>query len=175
MQATVHARRHAAHARSVSEAFEKAFRRSPSGPAARQSEPRPAPAARTPRRLSAAALQAAEDSLLADLLDNHPNADRALDRLLDDMAAAPADDVREEQPQAAAPRRRQSFRLVPQFTPDRLALIEELLVAAVVEHHPRRDAALDRLLDDVEAFGVAEERERATYDMTCDNDFDGLS
>jgi hypothetical protein len=72
--------------------------------------------------------------------------------------------------------------------------IEATLVAAVIERHPRRDRALDRLLADLadvpggdelltapaEAHGAwadgddAEELRRAEFDMRVDNDFDGL-
>ena len=143
--------------------FEKAFR-SPPAPRPRAAAAAPAPTKKLSRRLSAAALESAEDALFEALLDNHPNRDRALDRLLDDVAAVPA-------------RREPAFRLVPQFTPQRLVLIEELLVGAVLDSHPRRDEALDRLLDDLAGHRLHradEERERAAYDMTCDNDFDGL-
>ena len=143
--------------------FEKAFR-SPPAPRPRAAAV-PAPTKKLSRRLSAAALESAEDALFEALLDNHPNRDRALDRLLDDVAATPA------------ARREPALRLVPQFTPERLVLIEELLVGAVLDSHPRRDEALDRLLDDLAGHRLHradEERERAAYDMTCDNDFDGL-
>lgn len=123
-------------------------------------------------------LRQIEDAFLDTLLDAHPRQKTALDRLLDDLAAAPAaqtsvvvaDAVPEpDQEVAAASARR----------------IESSLVAAVIEHHPRRDRALDRLLNDLAVAAPAaahgawvdedgEEHRRASYDASFDTDFDGL-
>ena len=119
-----------------------------------------------------------EDAFLDMLLDAHPRRATALDRLLDDVAAAePAD--KPAVARAAVP------------TPDAAVAaassrrIESALLGAVIQHHPRREAALDRLLCDLDLAPAApdaahgawvddEERQRAEYDITCDNDFDGL-
>ena len=48
---------------------------------------------------------------------------------------------------------------------------------AIVRSHPNRENALDRLLADVsedDATAIAAERARAEYDMSIDNDFDGM-
>jgi hypothetical protein len=115
--------------------------------------------------LSAAELQRLEDTLFDTLLDNHPNCDRGLDRLLDDLTLA---DDRGQLPA------RPATRLTPEFNPAALLRIEEMLVGAVLDSHPRRDAALDRILDDLCAAEDREEQERAAFDAAYDNDFDGL-
>lgn len=105
-------------------------------------------------RSSLARLEALEDELLDAFMDNHPNRDRALDRLMADVRRGGLADA------APAP--------LPSVA-DRVRRIEQLLVAAVIDGHPNRDAALDRLLDDVDT-----DRERAAFDAGCDNDWDGL-
>jgi hypothetical protein len=87
-------------------------------------------------------LRQIEDAFLDTLLDAHPRRTTALDRLLEDLAAAgPA---RAGEVAGAA---------VPAPDGDVAAAsaqrIESTLLAAVIEHHPRRDRALDRLLYDV--------------------------
>jgi hypothetical protein len=110
-------------------------------------------------------LKRIEDALLDALLETHANADNALDRLLDDMAAQEAagrdemgfDDHASLEAEMAAPSKRSK--------------IEELLVAAVIDNHPRRNAALDRIFADLTAV----QEEAARYDMGVDGDFDGLA
>jgi hypothetical protein len=55
--------------------------------------------------------------------------------------------------------------------------IEDLLLEAVVRTHPNREVAFDRLLDHVTADDIDadESRRRAEFDMTVDNDFDGMA
>jgi hypothetical protein len=119
-----------------------------------------------------------EDAFLDMLLDAHPRRATALDRLLDDLAAAdPA-----EAPAAARA-------ALPVADADVAAAssrrIESALLGAVIRRHPRRDAALDRLMCDLElaptapeaahgAWADEEDRRRAEFDVACDNDFDGL-
>ncbi len=105
----------------------------------------------------AARLQALEDRLLDALIEHHPNADRALNRLLNDVAS-PAEPCR---------------RFLPHLTPTARHRIEDLLVGATLEYHPRSDRGLDHLLADLN-LNEDEERERAEFDMTIDNDFDGM-
>jgi hypothetical protein len=111
-------------------------------------------------------LQRIEDALFNALLETHANADNALDRLLDDMAASEAaereemfasDDYAALEAEMAVPTKRSQ--------------IEELLVAAVIDNHPRRNAALDRIFADL----TATQEEAARFDMTVDSDFDGLA
>ena len=119
-----------------------------------------------------------EDAFLDLLLDAHPRRATALDRLLDDVAAAGPERAAAVA-EAAAP------------GPDAAVAaasarrIESALLGAVIQRHPRRDRALDRLLSDLEAAPSApaaahgawvdeEECRRAEFDITCDNDFDGL-
>ena len=127
-------------------------------------------------------LRQIEDALLDMLLDVHPRRESALDRLLNDLAST-------------GPER--SGVVLPQTLPTPNAdvaarfarRVESALLAAVVQHHPRRDRALDRLLADVEGCGVhaaapyaahgawvedGEERRRAEFDAGFDADFDGL-
>jgi hypothetical protein len=127
-------------------------------------------------------LRQIEDAFLDALLDSHPRRTSALDRLLDDMAATKSG--RSDAVVAAN---------LPTPDPDAATRfgrrVESTLLAAVIEHHPRRDCALDRLLSDVEeaeAESVAptaahgawvddgEENRRAEFDAGCDADFDGL-
>jgi hypothetical protein len=56
-------------------------------------------------------------------------------------------------------------------TPSKRARIEELLVAAVIDNHPRRNQALDRIFADL----AATQEEAARFDMGVDSDFDGLA
>jgi len=119
-----------------------------------------------------------EDAFLDMLLDAHPRRATALDRLLDDVAAAdPAD----------APALARAAVPVPDAAVAAASSrrIESALLGAVIQRHPRRDAALDRLLGDLDlapsapdaahgAWVDEDERQRAEYDVACDNDFDGL-
>ena len=127
----------------------------------------PAPAARSapaPKKLSAAKLQEVEDRLLAATVAHHPNGDRALDRLLDDLERLPLDHPHRQ----LTPLRRHS----------QLERMDELLMHAVVESHPDRPVAIERLLADVVADAAMDDDEhldRLRFDMQVDNDFDGLS
>ena len=58
--------------------------------------------------------------------------------------------------------------------PVRKTMPEDLdsLVATVLERHPRRDRALDRLLSDMEALKISDQQLR--FDMSVDSDWDGL-
>lgn len=70
---------------------------------------------------------------------NHPNREAALDHLLADVSSG-----------AVRPAPSSRAAMLHDFhNPQRLTLIENLLVAAVLETHPNREKALDRLLDDV--------------------------
>jgi hypothetical protein len=110
-------------------------------------------------------LKRIEDALLDALLDTHANADNALDRLLEDMEQSeaaeretwPSDDYAALEAEMATPTKR--------------SRVEELLVAAVLDNHPRRNQAIDRLFADL----VSVEEEAARFDMTVDNDFDGMA
>ena len=126
-----------------------------SGAPLAQAASRPCRMSRRTLALADLKLAQIEDAFLDLLLDAHPRRATALDRLLDDVAAASA--------------RR----------------IESALLGAVIQRHPRCDRALDRLLCDLEAAPGApaaahgawvdeEECRRAEFDITCDNDFDGL-
>jgi hypothetical protein len=121
----------------------------------------------TATRLSAAALERAEESLLNALLDVHPNRRRALGRLLDDVTHGEA--AFGDSP--AACRRPRS--LFATDSPASRLRVEELLAAAVIGGHPRRRRSLDRLLDDV-AEARAEQQARDAFDAACDNDCDGM-
>ena len=110
-------------------------------------------------------LKRIEDALLDALLDHHTNRDNALDRLLDDMDRLDPDRVPATTGRGGLPAEEKA-------TGVRKARIEELLVAAVLDNHPNRNAALDRILDDIE---VVSERQIAQYEMQFDNDFDGLA
>jgi hypothetical protein len=119
-----------------------------------------------------------EDAFLDMLLDAHPRRDTALDRLLNDVAAAgPADGS--EMAAAALPVADANVAAASSRR------IESALLGAVIQRHPRRDAALDRLLGDLDLGATApeaahgawvdeEERRQAEFDLACDNDFDGL-
>ena len=143
-----------------------------------------APAARTfrmsRRTLTLADLKLAqiEDAFLETLLDAHPRRTTALDRLLNDIEDA-GPEAASERVGAALP------------VPDADAAaassrrIESALLGAVIRRHPRRDAALDRLLSDLDLAPAApeaahgawvdeDERRRAEFDIGFDNDFDGL-
>jgi hypothetical protein len=124
-------------------------------------------------------LRQIEDAFLDSLLDAHPRRVTALERLLDDLASV--EPARADVVATAA---------VPAPDADVAAAsarrIEASLLAAVIEHHPRRDRALDRLLNDVEVAGnatapsaahgawVDDDESRARPDTFCDCDFDGL-
>ena len=134
-----------------------------------RSAERPAPRQRTVA-LADLGLTRVEDALLDAILDNHRNRDSALDRLLDDMACV--DRRHRDEMEAAAGDDDAPALPVDGYAVPKLQRIEQLLVAAVLDNHPNRNRALDRLFDDIEA---EEARERAQFDMTCDNDFDGMA
>jgi hypothetical protein len=117
----------------------------------------------TARRVEAAKLQDVEDRLVEQALDHHPRAEAALDAALDDMAALSAELHRS---------RRRPLLL---RSTSNLNRIEDLLLEAIVRTHPNRERALDRLMGDlvcpeVEPVVI----EQAEFDMSFDNDFDGL-
>ena len=142
-------------------------------------------AARSGRTLNLAelAFERVEDAVIERTLADHPRRDAALDRLLDDMdrlgpALSDAAGASMCHPMPLEPSLGRSS--APAFPEQKLRRIEQMLVAAVVlEGHPARERALDRLLHDISpnAARTADEveAERARYDMSCDNDFDGLS
>jgi len=113
-------------------------------------------------------LKRIEDALLEALLDTHINADNALDRLLEDMerqeSAEREERLVESHGDYAALEREMN-------TPSKRAQIEQLLVAAVIDNHPRRNAALDLIFADL----AATHEEAARFDMGVDSDFDGLA
>ena len=113
-------------------------------------------------------LKRIEDALLDALLDTHANADNALDRLLEDMERQ---EVAEREDRLAACEGDYATLERELATPSRRSRVEELLVAAVIDNHPRRNQALDRIFADL----AATHEEAARFDMTVDSDFDGLS
>ena len=109
-------------------------------------------------------LKRIEDALLDSLLETHVNRDNALDRLLADMEQVEAGERAGLAGEAFVPA------AAPFAAPSKRAKIEELLVAAVLDNHPNRNAALDRIFADLSA-----DDEAAIYDMSIDNDFDGMA
>jgi hypothetical protein len=107
-------------------------------------------------------LEEVEDRLLAAALERYENVDGALDGALDDMSALNAELHRT---------RRRPLLLRSATSLNRM---EDLLLEAVVRAHPNAERAFDRLLDDV-AGEVDEATARAEFDMTIDNDFDGMA
>ena len=123
------------------------------------------PLAVTAQRIAASKLQDTEDRLLEQAIEHHPHAEMALDGAIDDMAALSAE--------LAQSRRRP---LLLRST-THLNRIEDLLLEAVIRTHPNRELALDRLMNDVICGGESDPPvidEEAAFDMSFDNDFDGL-
>jgi hypothetical protein len=124
------------------------------------------PLAVAAKRVAASNLQEVEDRLLEQAIEHHPQAEIALDGAIDDMAALSAE--------LQQSRRRP---LLLRSTTN-LNRIEDLLLEAVIRTHPNRERALDRLMDDVVCDGGESEPpvpdEQAAFDMSFDNDFDGL-
>ena len=122
------------------------------------------PVAVTARRVAASKLQEVEDRLLEQAIDHHPRAEAALDSAIDDMAALSAELQRS--------RRRP---LLLRSTTN-LNRIEDLLLEAIVRTHPNRERALDRLMDDVVCGDIEPHivHAQTEFDMSFDNDFDGL-
>jgi hypothetical protein len=118
----------------------------------------------TAKRVQASNLEQAEDRLLEQAIDGHPRAEAALDGAIDDMAALSAELQRS--------RRRP---LLLRSTTN-LNRIEDLLLEAIVRTHPNRERALDRLMDDVVCGEIEPQvvHEQTDFDMSFDNDFDGL-
>ena len=106
-------------------------------------------------------LKKVEDALLDALLDVHVNRDNALDRLLGDIAQVEAKEHAEAFPFDESV-----------LSESKMQRIEEMLSLAVMDNHPNRARALDRIFDDIEA---EEQRARAEFDVRVDNDFDGLA
>ena len=82
--------------------------------------------------VSAATLHRVEKSLLCALLDAHPNRDRALGRLLDDL------ELSEGAPGGPSPACRRMNTLSVMVSPASRRRIDELLVAATIGGHPTR-------------------------------------
>jgi len=121
-------------------------------------------------KISASKLQEIEERLLDEALDHHPHREAALDAALDDMAALSAE-------------LRQSRRrpLLLRSTSN-LNRIEDMLLEAIVRTHPHRERALDRILGDMccahdglAASVSADQRAQIDFDMSIDNDFDGMA
>lgn len=113
-----------------------------------------------------AKLEDVENRLLADAIEQHAQCDAALDGALDDMAVLSAE------------LRRSRRRPLLLRSATNLHRVEDLLFEAVLRSHPNRGDALDRLLADVsdhDTTATAEARARAEFDMTVDNDFDGMA
>ena len=111
-------------------------------------------------------LEEVEDRLLAQAIEHHAQVEAALDGALDDMAVLSAE------------LRRSRRRPLLLRSATNLNRVEDLLLEAIVRTHPNRADALDRLLADVsgdDAAADAEARERAAFDATVDNDFDGMA
>lgn len=113
-------------------------------------------------------LKRIEDALLDALLDTHANADNALDRLLEDMELQEAAERESRLAETGGDYASLERELA---TPSKRSQIEELLVAAVIDNHPRRNQALDRIFADL----AATQEEAALFDMGVDSDFDGLA
>jgi hypothetical protein len=117
----------------------------------------------TAKRVDGSKLQDVEDRLVEQALDLHPRAEAALEAALDDMTALSAELQRS--------RRRP---LLLRSTTN-LNRIEDLLLEAIVRTHPNRERALDRLMGDLVSAEVEPlVVEQAEFDMSFDNDFDGL-
>ena len=126
----------------------------------------------TARRVAASKLPSkledVEDRLLEQSIDRHPRAEAALDGALDDMAALSAELQRS---------RRRPLLLRSTTSLNR---IEDMLLEAIVRTHPNRERALDRLMDDLDSRGSesvetpAAVHSATDFDMSFDNDFDGL-
>ena len=81
-------------------------------------------------------LRRVEDALIAAVLDAHPNASPAVDRLLDDLGVA--DSVRGQT--------NRRFASGDCIESER---VEVRLVGLILDRHPRREAAFERLLSDL--------------------------
>lgn len=117
------------------------------------------------REINPAKLEEVENRLLADAIEQHAQCDAALDGALEDMAVLSAE------------LRRSRRRPLLLRSATNLNRVEDLLLEAIVRTHPNRVDALDRLLADVsddDTAAAAEERARAAFDMSVDNDFDGM-
>ena len=115
--------------------------------------------------INPARLEEVENRLLAEAIEHHAQVEAALDGALDDMAVLSAE------------LRRSRRRPLLLRSTTNLNRVEDLLLEAIVRAHPNREDALDRLLADVsdeESVTAIEARERAEFDMTIDNDFDGM-
>ncbi len=131
----------------------------------RVSHAKPASPDTTSLAINPAKLEEVENRLLAEAIEHHAQVEAALDGALDDMAVLSAE------------LRRSRRRPLLLRSTTNLNRVEDLLLEAIVRAHPNREDALDRLLADVtgdETPVAAEERARAEFDMTIDNDFDGM-
>ena len=102
-------------------------------------------------------LRQIEEAVLATILDRHPQQEDALTKLIEDIAALPD--------QTHANLRHENF------TPRQVTQMRELLLAVARGARDRRDRALNELLSEIDP---GEARQREEFDVTCDNDPDGL-
>ena len=107
------------------------------------------------RSSRAAKLEELENAFIDRIFDTHPNRERAMDRLLDDLNK-----------NTNAPMARNAM---PVASAEQLERIETLLVAASLDAHPNSAKAWDNLLDDV--IGDAPTLPPEFYDR----DWDGLA
>jgi hypothetical protein len=107
-------------------------------------------------------LEEIEDRLIADALERHAHADVALTGVVDDISALTAE---------LHDSRRRPLLLRSTTSLNR---VEDRLLEAVLRTHPNRERAFDRLLEDI-SNDQDGELTRARFDMSIDNDFDGLS
>ena len=124
---------------------------------------RPKPAAAVEQAPKASKLEEVEDRLIAEAIERHANTDGAIDAALDDMAALVAAELHDS--------RRRPLLLRSTTSLNR---VEDLLLEAVLRTHPNREHAFDRLLEDL-GESHDEDAARAAFDMSIDNDFDGLA
>jgi hypothetical protein len=106
-------------------------------------------------------MQEVEDRILAAAVSHHPNSDRALDRLLDDIESLPLN--------------HEMRQITPLRRHHQLERMEELLMQAVVQSHPQRPDAMARLLCDVVADAGFDDHDELSAEALIDNDPDGLS
>lgn len=107
------------------------------------------------------AMDAAEERLLAEFLDHHHRQGAALDAILDDL-----DHLSSELRQS----RRAPLLL---RSASSLHRVETMLLDAIVRHHPHRERAFDRLMNDIS--DEDDQPARDEFDMHVDNDYDGMA
>jgi hypothetical protein len=117
-------------------------------------------------RIKPAKLEEVENRLLAEAMEHHAQVEAALDGALDDMAVLSAE------------LRRSRRRPLLLRSATNLNRVEDLLFEAIMQAHPNREGGLDRLLADVsddDDAALAIECAHAEFDMSIDNDFDGMA